>query len=403
MRRGRNYLFLYLKIIRAREAVLYFTKSYAMKAVYYVHNQYIKRLVTELNEVKAPFYEPSEKDDIKNAWKLYSGFVFKLAELVNSLCFTCYQFGMLWMCFCYGIEDFSNDTNYLDNIESYPNEFLTFSGFRNGLIIRKTPAEQGLIAVYYAFTTLTTVGFGDFYPAKGNAPEEAAVAIMLLVGLLIFSYVNNSIQVLMVSIEKISEEYNESELLQSFFGTLKRFNKDKNMPKPFVERFEKYFDYYWTHYKNFPFQAEADANLLLQLEGTDTVKTLFKNFLYRDFLLIFRNIFTLKDKSETFTFPQAGQPDLVINRYYNWSHSDYNDFMIELLKGLEPRYEVANTILIDELEEVNEVIFFKSGSFKMGYEVNGKKFFALRFENRLVIPLHPFEKSESQIQSDFLR
>jgi len=47
--------------------------------------------------------------------------------------------------------------------------------------------EDLIRLVYYAFTTLTTVGFGDFHP-KSNS-ERIFIAFFMLFGVAIFSYI----------------------------------------------------------------------------------------------------------------------------------------------------------------------------------------------------------------------
>jgi len=52
-----------------------------------------------------------------------------------------------------------------------------------------------VIVTYYAFTTLSTVGFGDFHP-RSDA-ERAICAVILLAGVAIFSYImGNFIEIL---------------------------------------------------------------------------------------------------------------------------------------------------------------------------------------------------------------
>ena len=55
--------------------------------------------------------------------------------------------------------------------------------------------------------------------------------------------------------------------------------------------------------------------------------------------------------------------------------------MIQMFISLEPRFEDPGTIVLDELEESGEVLFFREGSFKIGFEINGKHFYALKFKN----------------------
>jgi hypothetical protein len=43
-----------------------------------------------------------------------------------------------------------------------------------------------IIAIYFSFTSLSTVGFGDYHPRSD--PERLLVAFILLFGVAIFSY-----------------------------------------------------------------------------------------------------------------------------------------------------------------------------------------------------------------------
>ena len=55
------------------------------------------------------------------------------------------------------------------------------------------------------------------------------------------------------------------------------------------------------------------------------------------------------------------------------------------MSKLEPRREEKNTILLNELDEVNELIFFDNGTFEIGYEINRFSKFVLRFKNYKII------------------
>lgn len=44
--------------------------------------------------------------------------------------------------------------------------------------------------------------------------------------------------------------------------------------------------------------------------------------------------------------------------------------MIAVITRLEPRYEVRNTIIGNELEEFNEVTFITRGKIAVGFEIN---------------------------------
>jgi hypothetical protein len=50
-----------------------------------------------------------------------------------------------------------------------------------------TTYEKSVLMIYYAFTTLSTVGFGDFHPRSNS--ERLLCAFILLTGVAIFSYI----------------------------------------------------------------------------------------------------------------------------------------------------------------------------------------------------------------------
>ena len=70
--------------------------------------------------------------------------------------------------------------------------FLAYYGiedydFRAGLRELDALNNQSLIAMYWAFTTLSTVGFGDYNPRSDG--ERLMCAFFMLFGVAIFSYI----------------------------------------------------------------------------------------------------------------------------------------------------------------------------------------------------------------------
>jgi len=93
-------------------------------------------------------------------------------------------------------------------------------------------------------------------------------------------------------------------------------------------------------------------------------------YLFPNFLKAFRR---------TFVFPNWDNKNQ--HSYYNWDDPVYSNFMMELMYALEPIHTSANTILFNELEEVDEVLFYIKGIHEIGYELNSEKVFVLRYEN----------------------
>jgi hypothetical protein len=52
--------------------------------------------------------------------------------------------------------------------------------------------------------------------------------------------------------------------------------------------------------------------------------------------------------------------------------------MTAVLSVLEPRKEKADTIMLRELDDFREIIFFLNGQVDIGFEINKKKYFVLR-------------------------
>ena len=91
---------------------------------------------------------------------------------------------------------------------------------------------------------------------------------------------------------------------------------------------------------------------------TQVVDSIYADFLFRDFLQQYRKFFQIAKQTEN------------LHSRYTWFDDHYRFFMLEILKNLEPRFEEKDTILIEELDEVNEIIFLEKGIFEVGYSVN---------------------------------
>jgi hypothetical protein len=54
--------------------------------------------------------------------------------------------------------------------------------------------------------------------------------------------------------------------------------------------------------------------------------------------------------------------------------------MIKIMTYLEPRIEKAGSVLFEELDEINEVIFIMMGTIEIGFEINKTRKFVIRFD-----------------------
>ena len=149
-----------------------------------------------------------------------------------------YFTGIAWMIFCsfmekwyqgQGVQDYNNFIKNYD-IESFPQ------------------SKQMLISMYYSFTSLSTVGFGDFY-AQDNC-ERLVCAVILLFGVAIFSYIMGKFVEMIDRYKILNADLEEGDELAKFLGMLQKFNNGKELDQKFKNKIEAFFDYRWKFDKN---------------------------------------------------------------------------------------------------------------------------------------------------------
>ena len=59
--------------------------------------------------------------------------------------------------------------------------------------------------------------------------------------------------------------------------------------------------------------------------------------------------------------------------------------MVQILRSLEPRIEKKDKTIFEELDDINEVIFIEKGQVEIGYELNKKKKYVLRYYDKSLI------------------
>ena len=83
--------------------------------------------------------------------------------------------------------------------------------------------------MYYAYTTLSTVGFGDFNPRSDL--ERAVCIVVLLLGVAIFGIIMGMFLEIIEKFKEYDSELDEGDALSQFFGMLKNYNYNKLLSK----------------------------------------------------------------------------------------------------------------------------------------------------------------------------
>ena len=138
-----------------------------------------------------------------------------------------------------------------------------------------------VILVYFAFTSLSTVGFGDYYPVSDA--ERLFGAFILLFGVAIFSYVMGMFIEILSQFQMLNEEIDEGDQLTLFFNLLKKLNGNKPIDFDLQKRVEDFFAYKWKFDKNQAIDDPAEIALLDQIPS-EVQDKLYSGFLFNEFL-----------------------------------------------------------------------------------------------------------------------
>jgi hypothetical protein len=130
--------------------------------------------------------------------------------------------GTFWLMLCEFVHDFIYDIDPIyDRVpgQKYEEHDLFLSHFGLDNMERRTSLT---IAVYFAFTSLSTVGFGDYHP-RGDI-ERVVGALLLLFGVAIFSYCIAIFKEILADISTFNADLEDGDTLSKFFGVLKHYN-----------------------------------------------------------------------------------------------------------------------------------------------------------------------------------
>lgn len=132
--------------------------------------------------LKSFFENDSSQDKIIHQYLWMYGFkIFRLFLVAIIITYFC---GCLWYLIIDSFKD-QGTKNENDDWIVQPSFYYKFN------MADKTSFDKIILSWYYSMTTLTTVGYGDFYPIS-HVEILVAVCFMLL-GVVFFSYVMSSV------------------------------------------------------------------------------------------------------------------------------------------------------------------------------------------------------------------
>ena len=138
---------------------------------------------------------------------LFIGYALKTLYLTIMIVNVSYIVGMIFYLLCELIQDFIHDVDY--NVIENPNEFEIENFISYFELYDKNPTQITILVTYFMFTSLSTVGFGDYHPRSNF--ERLVVALILLFGVAIFSYVMGNFQSILAQFKSYNDEIEEGD------------------------------------------------------------------------------------------------------------------------------------------------------------------------------------------------
>lgn len=188
------------------------------------------RLEAALND---PFMcEDTNEDHNQILQKLVVGSLYNIIYLTLYIAALTYLVGIMWCILIgYSINNWTPDS--FKASDDFDNFFLSFGidmsyANQEGIMdFENSFLHQTTTFIYFAFTTLSTVGFGDYYPVSSF--EHLSGSVLLLAGVATFSYIMGIFTEIINKFLALDEESEDSENLMKFFKMMKRFNGSREI------------------------------------------------------------------------------------------------------------------------------------------------------------------------------
>lgn len=180
-------------------------------------------------------------------------YIYKILRLNIIAVFITYLIGCLWYFICFLIDsELSEEVINQNEALLYPNgtmgnstsfkvsTFIDYNGLKN-----KDVYERLVISCYFALTTLSTVGYGDYYPVSNV--ERIVAVIIMLGGVAFFSYIMGNFIEIISNYEKKMGAVDKSGDLHNWMVLLTRFTNNPGLKKTITQQIEQNFSYFWAH------------------------------------------------------------------------------------------------------------------------------------------------------------
>ena len=173
------------------------------------------------------------KDHARQSLIVLISILLKITRLVIIMICLSYFTGLAWYVFC---TYFPSPTGH---------DFLTVYSFSD---MHTTNYSRISSLTYFAFTTLSTVGLGDFHPKQNS--ERIFCSFIMLFGVMLTSLLMENFSQMIQELKNFNKNYDESDRFNLFLGTMRKLNDDEPLPKNLISSIEKHLEYKWMFDRN---------------------------------------------------------------------------------------------------------------------------------------------------------
>lgn len=176
--------------------------------------------------------------------------------------FACYFFGVYWYVFSETLYIiYMEHKHHEPIIEKFKHGFMEFHNTwvyypDNWNVLDRDLRDSLITNIYFATTTLSTVGFGDYYPV--DTTERLVGALLLYFGQAGFNFLVIQFLDVLENIQMLDSDQDVSDELNIFLGTLRHFNNQLPVDPKFSNKIIEFFKYKCTKDKNYFLRDEKD-------------------------------------------------------------------------------------------------------------------------------------------------
>ena len=154
--------------------------------------------------------------------QIYIKNFFQTFRLIIIVFLVSYYVGIFFYIFADLTNDIEKVAEKYDDSDDGPiyANFIMYNGLESN-----SPEQNAIIVTYFSFTSLSTVGFGDYNPRSN--PERLFTCVMLMFGVAVFSYIMGNFIDIITKMREINASFSDGDNLARFFGLLRMFNADK--------------------------------------------------------------------------------------------------------------------------------------------------------------------------------